>query len=139
MQQPTSASLRRLHCASPGYVVTTLAHCFCLAEYTQVSWELLQRANCFVATARDVGVFVGIQQMEYASQSAPFLHSYGPFLGMEIQTCWCLAACIRARCLLMMRLLNWLTGLMHASRSAWQLYGWRGGLLRLLQAAVCSR
>ncbi|KAL4433581.1 hypothetical protein ABPG75_000022, partial [Micractinium tetrahymenae] len=46
----------------------------------EVSGELLQRAHVNIDKAANVGVFVGIQQMEYTSQAAPFLHSYGPFL-----------------------------------------------------------
>lgn len=57
-----------------------------MEDCVQVSWELLQHARVTNANAADVGVFVGIQQMEYASQTAPYLHSYGPFLGGPKQT-----------------------------------------------------
>ena len=36
----------------------------------------------YAGNAIDAGVYVGIQQMEYAGLEVPFLHSIGPFLGV---------------------------------------------------------
>ena len=42
----------------------------------EVSWELLHPTQ---APAGEVGVYVGIQQMEYGGLAAPLLQSIGPF------------------------------------------------------------
>lgn len=50
----------------------------------QTSWEVLGphlalEASVAAATAPEMGVFVGIQQMEYGGLSAPHLSSFGPY------------------------------------------------------------
>ena len=49
-----------------------------------MSWELIQKENILQSRSslpivREVGVYVGIQQMEYGGMSAPYLMSIGPF------------------------------------------------------------
>jgi acyl transferase domain-containing protein len=52
---------------------------------SQVSWELmaaqlpLLAAATAAGAAPEAGVYVGIQQMEYAAMAAPHLHSFGPY------------------------------------------------------------
>lgn len=53
----------------------------------QVSWELMQLEGVLLnpgsttaaGEATEVGVYVGIQQMEYGGMAAPYLSKIGPF------------------------------------------------------------
>ncbi len=50
----------------------------------QVSWELMQSEGTLTSSsgngaAPEVGVYVGIQQMEYGGMAAPYLSKIGPF------------------------------------------------------------
>lgn len=56
-----------------------------IAAPEQVSWELMQSEGTPLSSSSDggappeVGVYVGIQQMEYGGMAAPYLSKIGPF------------------------------------------------------------
>jgi hypothetical protein len=47
-------------------------------QCAQVSWEVMH-ARAAAAVGQDIGVYVGIQQMEYGGLASPTLTTIGPF------------------------------------------------------------